>query len=222
CDNPSLRCKKCTIELHQSQPCHRPYKWNGEYYQRISLDSIKFIWHLGHGGSACLHMYDDTSPYYIRLVDLSGVHTIKVGWCRCGLKPDFFRQLLVRCIIPASMQRLRTGFTQWVFKTFHLLNLIAHVTPWDWCALLHRLTDNIDPFSISNIYQTFNHVQRQWRLVKGWKRGGVVNSLAPRQVGSLALRCVSCPMPGVNLPADWESHPDRYTSSGIEIHRDLN
>jgi hypothetical protein len=30
--------------------------------------------------------------------------------------------------------------------------------------------------------------------------------------GSLVVRCISCPRPGFNLPADWEKDPQQYVS----------
>ncbi|KIJ45388.1 hypothetical protein M422DRAFT_166915, partial [Sphaerobolus stellatus SS14] len=222
CDGNGLWCQACTIELHQQHPCHRPHKWTGEHFMKISMESIGFVCHMDHGGKPCPYMRDDTGPQKLTIVDINGVHTVTIGWCRCANAPSFFNQLLRRRILPASMKRPRTGFTFRVMRLFHLMNLIAHVTPWDFSSLLHRLTDNVDPTAIPNVYQTFNHVQRQWRLVKAWKRGGVVNSFGPRAPGSLALHCVSCPMPGINLNADWESHPDSELIHTVFIGGDGN
>ncbi|KIJ52283.1 hypothetical protein M422DRAFT_77393, partial [Sphaerobolus stellatus SS14] len=58
-----------------------------------------------------------------------------------------------------------------------------------------------------DIYKPFKHVQRQWRVVRAWKRGGVSDSKATRKSGSLAMGCVSCPIPGINLDDGWEKDP---------------
>lgn len=47
----------------------------------------------------------------------------------------------------------------------------------------------------------------QWRHLKMLKRGGRghdPSGIAGTQDGELAIACPSCPIPGVNLPSDWE------------------
>ncbi|KIJ38144.1 hypothetical protein M422DRAFT_177109 [Sphaerobolus stellatus SS14] len=117
-------------------------------------------------------------------------------------------QLFTRKWFPATILCPRTAFTFRVLKLFHLLNHMACTTPWDFAGTMHRITDHVCTTDVTDIYKTFKHVQRQWRVVCAWKRGGVRDAKAPRQPGSLVIGCVSCPMPGINLNANWEKHPD--------------
>jgi len=49
---------------------------------------------------------------------------------------------------------------------------------------------------------------RQWRHLKGVKRGGgahQTHNLAATVPGSFAIECPACPHPARNLPEDWDS-----------------
>lgn len=50
---------------------------------------------------------------------------------------------------------------------------------------------------------------RQWRHLKELKRGGRGNDSTRRvgdtMLGELAVTCIACPAPGVNLPDGWEN-----------------
>ncbi|KIJ40051.1 hypothetical protein M422DRAFT_81245, partial [Sphaerobolus stellatus SS14] len=120
---------------------------------------------------------------------------------------ELAEQLFARKWFPATILRPRTAFTFRVLKLFHLLNHIARTSPWDFAGTMHRVTDHVCTTEVTDIYKTFKHVQRQWRVVRAWKRGGVQDPKLIREPGSLVLGCVSCPIPGVNLDAGWEKHP---------------
>ena len=59
------------------------------------------------------------------------------------------------------------------------------------------------------MYHQFNQVQRQWRLSRAWKRAGVtvIKDIMPEEL-TIGIDCVSCPVPGVNMPSDWQNDPD--------------
>ncbi|KIJ36827.1 hypothetical protein M422DRAFT_260687 [Sphaerobolus stellatus SS14] len=71
-----------------------------------------------------------------------------------------------------------------------------------------RLTNNLDPQGTQDVYKPFKNAQRQWRVVRAWKRSGIRSPAGAIESGQLVLPCVSCPLPGINLDADWEKHPD--------------
>ncbi|KAJ3819156.1 hypothetical protein F5880DRAFT_1490162, partial [Lentinula raphanica] len=74
---------------------------------------------------------------------------------------------------------------------------------------LERLTDNTGCVKIPKRYSTFLRVIRQWRHLRALKRGGRgndgVRTIEETLEGELAVQCIACPRPGVNLPADWEN-----------------
>jgi hypothetical protein len=52
---------------------------------------------------------------------------------------------------------------------------------------------------------------REWRHIKMLKRAGRGHDptgVGGTTAGELAVPCRACPIPGVNLPADWEDAPD--------------
>lgn len=59
-------------------------------------------------------------------------------------------------------------------------------------------------------YRALMRSLTQWRHLKLLKRGGRghdPSGAKGTQEGELALRCPSCPHPGINLPEDWLSAP---------------
>ncbi|EEB99057.1 hypothetical protein MPER_01326, partial [Moniliophthora perniciosa FA553] len=60
-------------------------------------------------------------------------------------------------------------------------------------------------------YDAFLRIVREWRILRMLRRGGrgndgirKVNDTHP---GELAVSCIACPKPGVNLPDNWEEVP---------------
>ncbi|KIJ30682.1 hypothetical protein M422DRAFT_186777, partial [Sphaerobolus stellatus SS14] len=208
CDAPGYYCSKCILEVHRHRPFDRIMEWNGNCLVRRTLKELGHIVHFGHGPNACPHVNNEWGVQDITILDVTGVHVVRMGWCRCAGAVTQAEQLLQRKWFPATILRPRTAFTFRVLKLFHLLNQVARTNPWDFAGSMHRLTDSVCPTSVTDIYKPFKHVQRQWRVVRAWKRGGVLDSRVTRKSGSLAMRCVSCPMPGINLDAGWEKHPD--------------
>ncbi|KIJ32881.1 hypothetical protein M422DRAFT_81509, partial [Sphaerobolus stellatus SS14] len=194
CDATDYYCQDCIIEKHQNLPFHRIEEWDGDCLRRRSLAELGFIIFFGHGNNACPHVNDEWGIQDITVLDVTGVHTVRMGWCRCANALTQAEQLFARKWFPATILRPRTAFTFRVLKLFHLLNHVARTSPWDFAGTMHRLTDHV--CSTADIYKTFKNVQRQWWVVHAWKRSGVRDPKLPRQPGSLIMGCVSCPTPG--------------------------
>ena len=57
-------------------------------------------------------------------------------------------------------------------------------------------------------YHEISRSMRQWRHLKGVKRGGGAHQTHPLSEtapGSFAIECPACPHPRRNLPDDWDS-----------------
>ncbi|KIJ48953.1 hypothetical protein M422DRAFT_247327 [Sphaerobolus stellatus SS14] len=208
CDLPCWLCKLCVVSSHVSLPLHRTVEWQNTHYVRRPLADLGLTLNMGHGLQKCQHTHDGTGVQKIIIVDLNGVHEIMVAWCRCAHAPSLAEQLFGHKLFPASLSKPRTAFTFRLFKFFQLLNHVARTSPWDFAGTLHRLTDNVNPQGSPNIYKNFKDTQRQWRVVRAWKRAGVLDATLARDKGSLVIPCVSCPMPGINLDNNWQDHPD--------------
>ncbi|KIJ32908.1 hypothetical protein M422DRAFT_183942 [Sphaerobolus stellatus SS14] len=179
--------------------------------ERVKLIDLDFTWHVSHEGQPCPYFADRGGSQNITLVDTTGIHYVNVGFCRCGNAGNFAEQLMLVKLFPATVDQPKTAFTFRCLKLFHMLNLIAHTTAWDFTGMLQRLTDNVDPHGNPGIYKQFNFVQRQWRLVWAWRRAGRTGLNGGEHL-PMALPCVSCPLPGINLDRDWQSDPERYVS----------
>ncbi|KIJ42570.1 hypothetical protein M422DRAFT_254354 [Sphaerobolus stellatus SS14] len=209
CDLDGLFCRDCLLDNHQWHPFHRPMEWMGDHFEHRRLGDVGAMLPLGHGGEQCRHIADDLGPQKMMIADVTGVHKIMVGWCRCAHAPSAVQQLFQRRLFPATIIKPRTAFT---FRT----------SPWDFVGTMHRLTDNVNPQGSPDIYKTFKEVQHQWRIVRAWKRAGVMDPFLAREPGSLAMPCVSCPLPGVNLDEDWANHPDSELIHTVYIGGDGN
>ena len=58
-------------------------------------------------------------------------------------------------------------------------------------------------------YRELLRVSRQWRNLKYRKWHGFGHTGGTIEAGQLALGCVACPRPGVNLETGWELDPDQ-------------
>ena len=73
------------------------------------------------------------------IVDLSGVHSINLCYCRCQGVPEHCIQLLHQGWFPALMKLPKTAFTFDFLNTFRLVNLHSKTALYDfWLAILHK------------------------------------------------------------------------------------
>ncbi|KAK7450187.1 hypothetical protein VKT23_013070 [Stygiomarasmius scandens] len=93
-----------------------------------------------------------------------------------------------------------------MLEQFHILTLSGKITTYDYYKGLERLTDNTGQ-KIPNRYPTVLRVVRQWRNLRMLRRGGRGNdgarSVNETKQGEVAVTCIACPQPGVNLPSNW-------------------
>ncbi|EEB88884.1 hypothetical protein MPER_13091 [Moniliophthora perniciosa FA553] len=87
------------------------------------------------------------------------------------------------------------------------MTLTGKITAFDYYKSLERLTDNTG-MSLGNSYRPFRRIVRQWRNLRMLRRGGrgndSIRKVADTEPGELAVPCIACPKPGVNLPENWE------------------
>lgn len=66
---------------------------------------------------------------------------------------------------------------------------------------------------------------RQYRHIKIVKRFGlgyIPEGIEKAEPGSCAVKCAACPIPGSNLPADWEQSSSPYITTSFTISLSLN
>ncbi|KAF8196486.1 hypothetical protein BJ912DRAFT_823307, partial [Pholiota molesta] len=96
-------------------------------------------------------------------------------------------------------------------QLLHLLSLTSKASTYDLYRTLERLSDNIGSQERRSRYRPLLRVGLQWKHLKMLKRGGRGHDeagIAATKDGELAVKCPSCPHPGINLPDDWEDAPE--------------
>lgn len=157
--------------------------------------------------------YDHLGCPTIIVVDVSGVHVLRLRPCKCSLGESLplVDQLLSMGLYPASTKRTRTVFTFRVLDDYDLENLETKASAARYYDKLKRLTSNAFPHTVPDRYRELMRVSRQWRDLKARQRAGhPFLPSDPELPGSLALFCAACPQPGVNLPDHWQQDPDRF------------
>ncbi|KAK7015899.1 hypothetical protein VNI00_019007 [Paramarasmius palmivorus] len=211
CWGHKLFCQGCIVEEHQTRPFHFVESWNGDYFEKVTLASLGLVIQLGHDhGEECLVKHRGHTGFVV--VDLDGLQDIVVDFCAC--KPikeagEYWEQLMQKELYPATVEDPQTAFTFRTLSFFHTLTLKGKVSQYDFYHSLEARTDGAGLREVKDRYDSFVRVMRQWRYLKLLKRGGVGNdpsrSLEDIQDGELAVRCVACPRPEVNLPPDWQT-----------------
>lgn len=152
CHHTGLYCHSCLLVEHQTRPFHNILEWKDDVFHGTSLFDQGFVWHIGHGSadSPTCDCASRTTPQAITVVDINGIHEIRVQWCKCaehGLR-SHHEQLLENELFPATPQRVRTAFTFRAMKHFHILHLQGKMNAWEWCASITRLTNNVFPWKL--------------------------------------------------------------------------
>ena len=156
--------------------------------------------------------YDKLHCPILTVVDTTGIHEIRVRFCRCqSLKVHPLQsQLMTMGMYTSSSKRTRTVFTFRVLHHFDITNLEAKTTAWQYYRTLQRLTSNVFTDTVADRYRELMRALRQWRDLASRRRAG--QPLEPEvelKPGDLALFCPACPQPGINLPENWEHDTDQ-------------
>ena len=171
---------------------------------------------------------DDVGDDIIVVVDTTGIFHHRVAWCGCN--KDYPLQLFQEGLFPASFNRPKTAFTFRVLDYFYVDAMECKTAAMSFYQKLQRLTDNAFPSRVKvssrlelwqksesemsflqNRYRELMRVSRQWRDLLVRKRFGYGHETdkSPGN-GDLALFCPACPQPGINIPSDWQTDPDRW------------
>jgi len=143
-----------------------------------------------------------------RVIHMNGIHDVHVDFCGCELAIPKHLQLLRRQLYPSTPYHPRTCATFGLLKSFHLLNLTSKVSAYDYYRAIERLTDNTGLKVPKSRYWMLMRMSLQWRHLKLLKRAGRGHDASGplgTAPGELAIRCPTCPRPGINLPNDWKA-----------------
>ncbi|KAH9913117.1 uncharacterized protein B0H18DRAFT_860401, partial [Fomitopsis serialis] len=146
----------------------------------------------------------------ITVVDITGVHMVCVVWCSCPSGDSDHLQLLAMGLYPATVKQPATAFTFRALDDFLLANKISGNAAQSYFERLRRLTSPSFPDDVPDRYRELLRVSRQWRNLKYRKWYGFGHGRSDIGPGSLALACVACPRPGVNLLPGWEQDQEQW------------
>ncbi|KAG1889098.1 uncharacterized protein F5891DRAFT_987476 [Suillus fuscotomentosus] len=132
------------------------------------------------------------------IVDKSGMHTHLVKYCTCpNAAADI--QMFQMGLFLASFLKLKTAFTFNVLNDFLLDNLECGTSAMNYYSKLRRMTMTVFPHLVPDWYWELMRVARQWRKLKLLKRNGFGHEEKDVRPGDLALFCLACPQPGINV-----------------------
>ncbi|KAF8814361.1 hypothetical protein BYT27DRAFT_7219865 [Phlegmacium glaucopus] len=210
CQDLCLYCLDCICIYHASKPFHRIQAWNGIHFERVSLKTLGLHIQLGHAdGSNCPHP-DNAFNNDFTIIDSDGIHEVSLDYCSCPQSPPKPVQLLRARLFPSTVIDPRTAATFRVLETFQMLTFTSKVSGYEYYRSLVRRTDNTGTSPPPDRYHSFLRIVREWRHVRLMKRMGRGHDAAGvrgTKEGQCAVLCPACPIPGVNLPANWKDHP---------------
>ncbi|ESK82358.1 hypothetical protein Moror_12214 [Moniliophthora roreri MCA 2997] len=186
-----LICKSCILDSHQNCLLHVIWKWNGQYYEWVSLASLGLVVQLGHHSNMPCPAPNTHIPSNFTVLHTNGFH-----------------QLLSYEWYPATTKIPQTCFTFRLLEHFHTMTLVGKINAYNYYCGLQNLTDNSGNLIFKDRYESFRRVTREWRHLKMLKRAGRGNngmrSVNQTHPSELAIVCPACPHPGINLPDGWE------------------
>ncbi|KAG1767881.1 hypothetical protein EV702DRAFT_979832 [Suillus placidus] len=219
CMGEPLFCTHCCRTVHSHMPFHRISQWTGGFFKDTSLTKIGLEIHLGHQGKPCPEVTEEwydtddegdcftenlwvplvNDPWMTTVVDMSGLHSLMIRFCRCAdvLSPDM--QLFETGLFPASFTSPKTAFTFAVLDDFLLDNLECGTSAMNYYSKLRRITSSVFPHLVPDRYRELMRVGRQWRQLKQLKWHGFGHEKRQPKAGELALFCPACPQPRVNV-----------------------
>ncbi|KAF9536717.1 hypothetical protein CPC08DRAFT_652023, partial [Agrocybe pediades] len=205
CFCPDLVCGECCVKRHRIQPFHHIQRWDDSKFLRVSLKSLGLKILLNHAGNRC----ENPVPSHASLLVLhtNGIH-----------------ELLRRRLYPASQIVVKCCATFELLGLLHKFALTTKASTYDFYRALEKLTSNtsihppkalkndrsIGPWLPKSRYRALFRMIMQWRHLKMLKwsgRGHDASGVDGTKEGELAVRCPSCPIPGVNLPEGWSEAP---------------
>ncbi|KAI5980780.1 hypothetical protein EDC04DRAFT_2617987 [Pisolithus marmoratus] len=230
----------CKI-MHEANPFHRIQQWTGDFFENSALHMSGLQLHLGHGGAPCpsasaneqetscspmgpgfldnarhnvwdtaidslamdevewedidnipLHLHPPLGSKYLTIVDITGVH------------------FMLLC--PSTFTRPSTMFTFAVLDDFLRDNVECGTSGRNYYNKLCQMTST-EPEHIcdQDRYQELLQVAQQWQVLKLLKWSGFHDKTHWLTEGDLALFCVACPQPGINVSPAADLDHWKYT-----------
>ncbi|THU83255.1 hypothetical protein K435DRAFT_871479 [Dendrothele bispora CBS 962.96] len=207
-------CKKCFLEHHaKSLFFHWAYEWdvkNG-YFVKKDVSAIGGILDFCRNKELGCSRDPNNNPVQLIVAEPNGVHSTLVRYCRCASAPDRWDQLFQADMFPATLESPGTAFTFDCLRRFDIHTKTSRKNAYDYCLYLQRITDNMFPGNISDVYDNFLVIARVWQtlMIEKWlgQGHGIDEELPDRPKGNVIPYCPICCEQGVNMEQGWEYSP---------------
>ncbi|EJD34963.1 hypothetical protein AURDEDRAFT_75712, partial [Auricularia subglabra TFB-10046 SS5] len=213
CFNAPTCCRLCIVKMHKSNPLHRIQFWNGQFFERRTLQEAGLQFCLGHGGDQCSAAPVGALPTTTTICDLHGFQTVNVAYCLCPHAESEVVQLLSARLFPATFTKPRTAFTWELMEDLRLDTVQSKKPMYDNYTKLVRLSRNAEVNADKKGYENLSRAARYYNVATRIRQSGqgqdidkIVQALYPGLLypGSVMLPCPSCPRPGFNTPDNVE------------------
>ncbi|KIK33179.1 hypothetical protein CY34DRAFT_100061, partial [Suillus luteus UH-Slu-Lm8-n1] len=139
CLGSELYCSACILSAHVRHPLHQLEKWNGNYFEQISLKTMGLRIQLGHPtGQRCLTPRRAFNDDFV-VVDSHGIHEVSLDFCDCATAESHFQQLLQISWFPSTTSDPKTAVTFRVLEQYHLLSFESKVSAYEFYHSLRRM-----------------------------------------------------------------------------------
>ncbi|KAF9521470.1 hypothetical protein CPB83DRAFT_823547 [Crepidotus variabilis] len=220
-------CQKCVVKEHRKHHFHRIQKWNGTFFEKVSLKDLGLRRQLGHKfGETCLRPEPCFNDEFW-VLDISGLHNLAIDFCGCGRGDQrHIVQLLRASLWPSTVTQPQSAATFRLLDFYEILAYESKVSIFEVYQTLVRLTNNTGLNLPNDRYHPFVRMVHEWlhlhmlvRAGRGHEEGGV----AATKEGDLAVLCPPCPHPGINMDPDWKRTPaDRWYRHAKFVSIDAN
>ncbi|KAJ7144741.1 hypothetical protein C8R43DRAFT_891177 [Mycena crocata] len=218
CIGPSMYCEPCIADLHRQLPTHTIEKWDGGFFEPLSLNDldVEARIQLGHApGTFCPRERMAHKDFVI--IDVLGIRVVKLSFCGCDSRLENRQQLMRACLWPATCLNPQTCATFNAIRLFEVQNCLGKISAYDFVRSLELLSNNDGlersfkntgkPKPPPDRRRAFRSIVRQYRMMEMLKRRGrghADSGISGTKQGELGLRCRACPQPGWNLPEGWD------------------
>ncbi|KAJ7026219.1 hypothetical protein C8F04DRAFT_1268392 [Mycena alexandri] len=150
-----IQCEACVRTHHATQPFHVLKEWNGHFWRRATLQGLKLVYQLGHGGLPCPRPEAVTRTMVV--IHTNGLHTVDYRYCSCDLadRANNLQQLQRSEWYPATTVDPASCATYQCLDLYRMLNVVGNINVHDFVGSLERLTDATKITKLPDRYKAF-------------------------------------------------------------------
>ncbi|KAI6167458.1 hypothetical protein EDD17DRAFT_1504569 [Pisolithus thermaeus] len=214
-------------------------QWTGDFFKDSALHMTGLQLHLSHDGVPCpstsmsvqatmdtpsqpagfdedewedidyipLHLHPPVGSKYLTVINMTGVHFVLSWPCQCVNAESYHKQLLCAKLYPSTFDKPSMVFTFLVLDDFLRDSVECRTSGMNYYSKLHWVTSSVFPHLVP--------VAWQWHLLKLLKWSGYQGNSNHSTKGDLALFCMACPQPGINLSPQDNLDDWRYTRTVV-------